>query len=52
MLSGSVVVMVNGQTDSYFKIGRCLRQRDPLSLILFNTVIDVLQELVSRAKFQ
>jgi hypothetical protein len=47
---GSVGVKVNGEIGSYFHTGKELRQRDPLSSILFNLVADILATLISRAK--
>jgi hypothetical protein len=47
---GSVAVNVNEDVKSYFQTRKGLRQGDPLSLILFNIVFDMLLILINRAK--
>jgi hypothetical protein len=46
---GSVSVGVNGDESNPFKTGKCLRQGDPLSPILFNLVADVLTKMLYKA---
>jgi hypothetical protein len=41
--------MANGEESSTFKIGRGLRQGDPLSPLLFNLVGDVLNKMIKKA---
>ena len=40
MVGGSVGIMMNGEDSAFFKTGKGLRQGDPLSLFLFNLVVD------------
>lgn len=47
--SGNMAVRVNDQLGPFLKTKKGLRQGDPMSPILFNIVVDVLQELVCRA---
>jgi hypothetical protein len=47
---GSVGVKVNDDIGHYFQTYKGLRQGDPLSLILFNLVADMLAILIARAK--
>jgi hypothetical protein len=47
---GHVRVKVNDEVDPFFSIFKGLRQGDPLSLILFNIVADMLAILFARAK--
>ena len=47
---GSVAVKVNDNIGHYFQKKKGVRQGDPLSLILFNIVVDMLAILISRAK--
>jgi hypothetical protein len=46
---GSVGVTLNGQDSSFFKIGKGLRQGDPLSPMLYNLVGDVLTKMLIKA---
>jgi hypothetical protein len=46
---GSVGVCLNGEESAYFKTGKGLRQGDPLSLLMFNLVGDVLTKMWRRA---
>jgi hypothetical protein len=46
----SVVIKVNDSIGRYFQTKKYLRQRDPLSPLLFNLVADMLAILISRAK--
>jgi hypothetical protein len=45
-----VGIKVNDDIDPYFQMKRGLRQGDPMSLILFNIVADILALLINRAK--
>ena len=47
---GSVGIKVNDDNGPYFWTHKGLRQGDPLSLILFNIVVDMLATLIWRAK--
>ncbi|WVZ50232.1 LOW QUALITY PROTEIN: hypothetical protein U9M48_001506 [Paspalum notatum var. saurae] len=44
---GNVGIKVNEQIGPYFQTRKGLRQGDPLSLILFNTVVDMLAIILS-----
>jgi hypothetical protein len=44
------VIKVNDSIGRYFQTKKYLRQRDPLSPLLFNLVADMLAILISRAK--
>jgi len=50
MSRGSVAIKVNDNLDHYFQTRKGVRRGDPLSPILFNTVVDMLAILISRAK--
>jgi hypothetical protein len=47
---GIVGIKVNGEACRYFQTKKGLRQGDPLSLLLFNLVADMLATLIARAK--
>ena len=47
---GSVAVNVNDEIGRFFQTKKGLRQGDPLSLILFNIVADMLAIMIERAK--
>jgi hypothetical protein len=47
---GSVGIRVNDDIGHYFQTKKGLRQGDPLSLILFNIVADMLAIIIQRAK--
>jgi hypothetical protein len=47
---GSVRIRVNDDIGYYFQTRKGLRQGDPLSPILFNTVEDMLAIMINRAK--
>jgi hypothetical protein len=48
--SGKVGINVNGEIGAYFSTYQRVRQGDPLSPILFNLVVDILDVLVKRAQ--
>jgi hypothetical protein len=50
MTRGSVAIKVNDNLGHYFRTRKGVRQGDPLSLILFNIVVDMLAILISWAK--
>lgn len=50
ILGGSVAINVNDEVRHFFQTKKGLRQGDPLSLILFNIVADMLADLVRRDK--
>ena len=47
---GSVGIKVNGDIGRFFQTKKGLRQGDPLSLLFFNLVADMLATLIERAK--
>jgi hypothetical protein len=47
---GSVGIKVNDDIGHYFQTRKGLRQGDPLSLILFNIIADMLAVMINRAK--
>jgi hypothetical protein len=47
---GIVGIKVNDKACRYFQTKKGLRQGDPLSLLLFNLVLDMLATLIARAK--
>jgi hypothetical protein len=47
---GSIGIRVNDDIGHYFQTRKGLRQGDPLSLMLFNIVVDMLAILIARAK--
>jgi hypothetical protein len=46
---GSISIRLNDETSHYFKPGKGLRQRDHLSPLLFNLVIDVFTRILIKA---
>jgi retron-type reverse transcriptase len=50
MEGGHAGIKVNDQVGNNFQTSRGVRQRDPLSPILFNIVVDMLAILIHRAK--
>jgi hypothetical protein len=50
LYNGTMSVKVNGVVGPYFQSYKGVRQRDPLSLILFNMVADCLTRMVSKAQ--
>lgn len=49
MYQGSVGIVLNNTSSSFFTAGKGLRQGDPLSLILFNLVADVFTKMLVKA---
>jgi hypothetical protein len=49
VIDGSVCVLANGEESPTFKIGKGLRQGDPLSPLLFNIVADAVTKLLAKA---
>jgi hypothetical protein len=47
---GSVGIKINDNVGRYFQTKKGLRQGDPLSLLMFNLIADMLNLLISRAK--
>jgi hypothetical protein len=47
---GHVRIKINDQTEENFVTKKELRQRDPLSPILFNIIVDMLTIIIKRAK--
>jgi hypothetical protein len=47
--NGSIAVRLNDENSAFFKVGKGLRQGDPLSPLLFNLVIDVFTRMISKA---
>jgi hypothetical protein len=52
MSGGSVAINVNDEIGHYFQIKKGLRQRDPLSPLLFNIVADMLAIIIKRANME
>lgn len=50
MEGGHVGVKINDQVGQNFQTKKGVRQGDPLSLILFNIVVDMLAIIIKRAK--
>jgi hypothetical protein len=50
VFGGSVAIKVNDDVGRYFQTKKGLRQGDPLSLMLFNIVADMLAILIDHAK--
>jgi hypothetical protein len=48
--NGSVGIKINNDIGHYFQTKKGLRQRDPLSPILYNIIADMLAILIARAK--
>jgi hypothetical protein len=44
-----VSILANGEESDTIKTGRGLRQGDPMSPILFNLVVDVLNRMLDKA---
>jgi hypothetical protein len=49
VIGGSISVQANDEESNTFKTGKGLRQRDPLSPLLFNLVGDVLTKMSAKA---
>jgi hypothetical protein len=50
MSGGSAAIKVNDDVGIYFQTSKGLRQGDPLSLMIFNIVADMLAIMIERAK--
>ena len=50
LTSGSVAININDEVGPFFQTRKCLRQGDPLSLILFNLVANMLSIFINRGK--
>jgi hypothetical protein len=46
---GSIAVRLNDENSSFFKLGKGLRQGDPLSPLLFNLVVDIFTRVLIKA---
>jgi hypothetical protein len=46
---GSISIRINDENSTYFRLGRGLRQGDPLSPLLFSLVIDVFTRMLGKA---
>jgi hypothetical protein len=46
---GSIAIKINDLTSQYFKTGKGLRQKGPLSPLLFNLLIDVFSRMLVKA---
>jgi hypothetical protein len=50
MEGGHVGIKINDEVRKNFQTKKGVRQGDPLSLIIFNIVVDILAILINRAK--
>jgi hypothetical protein len=50
MSRGRVVVNLNGKLGYFFRSYKGVRQSDPLSPFLFNLAVDVLPEILNKAR--
>jgi hypothetical protein len=48
--SGQTAITINGEVGPYFRNKRGVRQGDPLSLLLFDFVVDALDAILVRAR--
>jgi hypothetical protein len=46
---GSMAIRINDVNEAYFKPGKGLIQGDPLSLLLFNLIVDVFSRMLMKA---
>jgi hypothetical protein len=46
---GSIAIRLNDNNSTYFKPSKGLRQGDPLSILLFNLVVDLFTRMLSKA---
>jgi hypothetical protein len=46
--NGSIAIRLNDRNNAFFKIGKELRQGDPLSPLLFNLVADVITMMLAK----
>jgi hypothetical protein len=49
-MSGNTAININGEVGPYFRPSCGVRQGDPISPLLFNAVVDVLAEILEKAK--
>jgi hypothetical protein len=49
---GSICVRINDENSCFFQTGKCLRQGDPLSPLLFNLVVDIFTRMLMKAARQ
>jgi hypothetical protein len=47
--NGSITIRLNDTNSGFFSPGKGLRQEDPLSLLLFNLVVDVFTRMLVKA---
>lgn len=52
LFQGTFSVRINDTTGPYFVGGKCLKQGDPISSILFNLVADVFTKMLAKAARQ
>jgi hypothetical protein len=50
VMSGNTAININGEVGPYFRSSCGVRQGDPISPLLFNAAVDVLAEILEKAK--
>ena len=50
VMSGNTAININGEVGPYFRPTCGVRQGDPISPLLFNSAVDILAEVLERAK--